>query len=91
VETTQSDTPRDNVRRWLFDLAAGGVLGGLFGAIVAVNVVIYSGVEGGYEASLGDVFQHSVLIGIVVMAILVACPVLGVFAARRRRRIATRP
>lgn len=90
METTKPDPRRDHVRQWLFDLVAGGVLGGLAGAIVAVNVVIYSGVESGYQASPGDVFGHSVLIGILVVAILVGTPVLGVFLARRRRRMTSR-
>lgn len=87
VKTPKSDTRRDNARSWLLDGVVGGGLGGLLGAIAAVNVVIYSGVGGGYEANLGDVFQHNIFVGIAVVAILVAGPVLGVFVARRRRGI----
>jgi hypothetical protein len=83
-------TPRDGVRGWLFDLIVGGGLGGLLGLIVAVNVVIYSGVAGGYEAGLGEVFQHSVVIGLIVVTVLVGGPVLGLLVARRRRRNTTR-
>jgi hypothetical protein len=79
-------TSRGKARGWLFDLIAGGGLGGLLALIVAVNVVIYSGVEGGYEAGLQEVFEHSVLTGLVVVAVVVTCPVLGVLVARRRRR-----
>ncbi len=68
------------------DLVAGGLIGGLAGAIAAVNFVIYSGVEQGYEASLVEVFEHSPIVGVVTVMILLAGPVLGVFVARRMRR-----
>jgi len=64
----------------------GGLAGAVVAGIVAVNLVIYLGVEGGYEAGLGDVFGHSVVLGIVVISVLVAGPVLGVTYLRRRRR-----
>lgn len=68
------------------DLVLGG-LGGLVVAwIVAVNLVIYLGVEGGYQAGPGDVFEHSLMLGIVVVAIVVAGPVLAVTYMRRQRR-----
>lgn len=70
------------VKRWLVDLAVGG----LVGAIAAVNFVIYTGIEQGYEASLVEVFQHSLIAGIVTVMILLAGPVLGVLTARRLRR-----
>jgi uncharacterized membrane protein len=72
---------------WGIDLAVGGLCGLIAGAILAVNLVIFLGVEGGYEASLGDVFAHSFLIGIVVVAVLVAGPLGGVAYARWRRRL----
>lgn len=73
-------------RGWLVDLVVGG-LGGLVVAwIVAVNLVIYLGVEGGYQAGPGDVFEHSWILGIVVVAIVVAGPVLAVIYMRRQRR-----
>jgi multisubunit Na+/H+ antiporter MnhB subunit len=74
------------VRGWLVDLAVGGLVGGLVGAVAAVNFVIYTGIEQGYEASLVEVFQHSLIAGIVTVMILVAGPVLGVLTARRLRR-----
>jgi hypothetical protein len=74
------------VRGWLVDLAVGGLVGGLLGAVAAVNFVIYTGIEQGYEASLGEVFQHSLIAGIVTLMILLAGPVLGVATARRVRR-----
>jgi len=74
------------VRGWLVDLAVGGLVGGLVGAVAAVNFVIYTGIEQGYEASLVEVFQHSLIAGIVTVMILLAGPVLGVLTARRVRR-----
>jgi len=72
---------------WGADLLVGGLCGLIAGAILAVNMVIFLGVEGGYEASLGDVFAHSTLIGILVVAVLAAGPVCGVAYARWRRRL----
>lgn len=77
--------------QWLADGVVGGIVGGVIGAIVAVNVVIYAGIEGGYEASIPDVFRENTLVGVVTVAILVAGPVLGVVVARRRRRRRARP
>lgn len=73
-------------RGWLVDLVVG-VLGGLVVAwIVAVNLVIYLGVQGGYQAGPGDVFGRSVVLGIVVTAVIAAGPALGVMYMRRQRR-----
>lgn len=77
--------PRSAFRAWVTDLAAGGFTGLLIAGIVAVNLVIYAGVERGYEASPADVFEHSVVLGVVVILVLVAGPVLGVVLLRRRR------
>ena len=74
------------MKGWLVDLTVGGLVGGLVGAVAAVNFVIYTGIEQGYEASLAEVFQHSLIAGIVTVMILVAGPVLGVLTARRLRR-----
>lgn len=71
--------------RWLVVLL-GGAVGGLIGLIAAVNLVIYSGVEGGYEANLGDVFAHSALVGVAVVALPVGGMVAGVIVALRRRQ-----
>jgi len=73
-------------RRWLFDGVIGLTAGGLVGAIIAVNFVIFVGIEGGYEASIADVFRENVLAGIVTVAILVAGPIVGFEMMRRRRR-----
>lgn len=75
-------------RSWLtsvVDVVVGGVAGLILGGLVAVNLVIYSGVERGYEANLGEVFDRSVILGSIVVLVLVAGPVGGVVAARARR------
>lgn len=73
-------------RSRLIDIVAGGIGGGVVGAVIAVNVVIYSGIERGYEATIPEVFRENVFVGFVVVAILVAGPLIGVWAARRVRR-----
>lgn len=59
------------------------VLGFVVAAIVAVNVVIASGVDRGYEASLGEVFEENPVAGVITVAVLVAGPVVGVWTAKR--------
>jgi uncharacterized membrane protein YesL len=78
-------------RGWLADTLIGGIVGGVVGAIVAVNFVIFIGIDGGYEASITDVFRQSVIAGIVTVTVLLAGPVLGVVGARRLRRKRARP
>jgi predicted membrane protein len=70
---------------WVNDTLIGGLGGGVIGAIVAVNIVIYSGFERGYESTIPEVFRESGLIGSLVVAILVAGPLVGVWIARRVR------
>ena len=74
------------MKGWLLDLTVGGLGGGVVGAIAAVNFVIFTGIEQGYEASLAEVFQHNLVAGIITVMILIAGPVLGVLTARRLRR-----
>ena len=73
-------------RGWLLDLLVGGLTGGVIGVIAAVNFVIFTGIEQGYESSLVEVFEYSLIAGIVTVTILLAGPVLGVLVARRLRR-----
>ncbi len=72
-------------RGWVLDVLLGGVPGGVLGAIVAVNIVIFSGIDRGYEASIPEVFRENVVVGTVVVLVLLAGPVLGVWAVRRLR------
>jgi hypothetical protein len=76
---------------WAVDIIVGGLTGAVVGAILAVNVVIFSGIEDGYEASPGDVFEQNMIAGVLVVASLVAAPVFGVVALRRLRRSRTKP
>lgn len=73
-------------RRWVVDVLLGSIGGFAIGAVIAVNVVIYAGIDEGYEASVRDVFDQNVLVGIVVVSVLVAAPVAGVVVARRIHR-----
>lgn len=68
------------------DLVFGAVIGGMTGVVVAVNVVIFSGIDSGYESTIPEMFRFSPLLGIVVVAILAAGPIVGVIVARRTRR-----
>jgi len=70
--------------------AIGAILGFAVGAIIAVNVVITAGVDQGYEASLPEIFDESIFLGIVTVAILAAGPVLGVIIAYRLQRRSAR-
>jgi len=68
-------------------LSMVAALGGFVVAIIAIlNLHILVGLEAGYAASPADVFEWSVLLGMVDIALLVAGPVLGVVAASRLRR-----
>ena len=66
--------------------AIGAILGFAVGAIIAVNVVITAGVDQGYQASLPEIFDESLILGIVIVVILAAGPVLGVIIAHRLQR-----
>lgn len=78
-------------RGWLVDIVIGTTVGAIAGAIVAVNVVIYAGPDQGYESSIGDVFDHSALLGLVVVAMLAGGPIVGIVIARRHRRHRAEP
>lgn len=91
TEIRDRTMPTDSVNRahrkaWLVDLVRGALSGGLVGAVIAVNVVIFGGIEQGYEASVPEVFRENALIGTLVVAIVAAGPVVGVWIARRLRR-----
>ncbi|MEX0698906.1 MAG: hypothetical protein WEE53_04395 [Acidimicrobiia bacterium] len=71
-------------RQWIIDLVLGVIIGGLVGAIVAVNFIITLGI--GYDVSLPEVFRENTLVGIVTTAFLVCGPIAGVALMRKRRR-----
>ena len=80
-----------SMRDWLTDVLIGGFAGAIVGGLLAVNLVIFSGNEQGYEASLDEVFTQSPLLGVAVVTLWIAGPVLGVIGARRQRRRRNRP
>ena len=64
----------------------------LFGLILAVNLVIYLGPDLGYESSIGEVFDHNTLLGLAIVTVIVAGPVVGIMIALRlRQQSGTRP
>ena len=63
--------------------AAAAIVGLVVGSIVAANIVIFSGVQDGYEASISDVFDHSVPVGLLVVVALAAGPIGAVVFLRR--------
>ena len=46
-------------------------------AIVAVNLVILSGIDTGYETTIPELFRENVILGIVTVAILIGGPIAG--------------
>ncbi|MBT8207412.1 MAG: hypothetical protein HKN07_15455 [Acidimicrobiia bacterium] len=77
-------THREDLKPSKFGTVFGALVGFGVAAIVAVNVVIFSGIEDGYEASLPEVFRQNAFVGVLVVAILGAGPVVGAIVARRR-------
>lgn len=81
----QVETPTKR-REWLTDVVVGGLIGGLVGVVTAWNLMIYLGLDRGYETSLLDAFDHSLMVGVPVIAALVGGPVVGIGVARRQRK-----
>lgn len=71
-------------RRRASSVFVGALVGGVIGAIVAVNVVIYSGADQGYETTLPELFRQNAAIAILAVLILAAGPVIGALWAVRR-------
>lgn len=75
----------------MIDIIVGGIVGGIVGAIAAVNVVIYSGIDDGYEATLGEVFDQYPIVGVIAVGLILLGPAVGIAVARYLRdRRATR-
>lgn len=68
---------------WIIDLVVGALAGTVMGAIVAINVGIWIGVD--YEEALSAVFARTSVAGWIVTALLLAGPVVGVWAMRTLR------
>lgn len=77
------ETP--TTRRWLVDCILGAIAGAVAGAIIAVNVVIFSGMSRGYETTIPEVFDESPAVGVIVLAMLIGGPVVGVYLVRKLR------
>ena len=73
-----------NKRQWIIDLALGVAIGGLVGAIIAVNLIITVGI--GYDVTLPEVFRENMLLGTITTVILVSGPIVGAALMRKRRR-----
>ena len=65
---------KPGTNNWVADTAVGGVIGGILGAIVAVNFVIYAGIDDGYEATIAEVFRQNTFVGLVTIALLIWMP-----------------
>ena len=77
---------KTTTRTRITDLVVGAILGLAVGAIIAVNVVITAGVDRGYQATIPEIFDESIILGVITVAILAAGPVVGVIVARRIRK-----
>jgi ABC-type uncharacterized transport system permease subunit len=77
--------PAEGRRNRIVAIVVGGVVGGILGAVVAVNLMIYFGTDAGYEASLPEIFDKSTVLGVIVVAVLVAGPFLGGWVATKIR------
>ena len=71
---------------WLIDIVVGGIVGAILGGILALNIVIYSGTDRGYETGIIELFAFNWVVGILVVSVSVGFPVLGVVIARLWRR-----
>ncbi len=74
---------------WFFDLTVGASIGAIVGAIAAVNIVIFGGIDRGYEAGLSEVFEQNPLVG-GLAAIAFATGTIGGVVIMRRQRAALR-
>lgn len=64
------------------------VVGLVVAVIVTLNLHIVVGLEQGYAATPAEVFDHSVLLGVFDILLLVSGPTLGVLLVRRSRAAA---
>lgn len=76
----------DHRRSQLIAMIGGAAAGGIAGLVVAVNLVIYLGPDQGYESTIGEVFDHSTVLGFVAVAVVAAGPMAGIAIVRRSRR-----
>ena len=74
-------------RRLVTGLLAGlaAFTGLVMAVVVVLNLHIFTGVVDGYMASPAQVVEHSVLLAVIDVLLLVAAPVLAVVIVVRRR------
>jgi uncharacterized membrane protein len=77
---------RSSARRRVGAGLLGALLGAIVGTVLALNLLIFAGVEGGYEASLPDVFERRPLVGVATVVVFVVPTLLGPAIALRRGR-----
>lgn len=76
---------KPTTRRWLFDHTLGAIAGAVAGAVIAVNIIIFSGISQRYETTIPQVFDESPTVGVIVLAMLIGGPVVGVYLASKFR------
>lgn len=65
--------------------AFGALMGLVIAVVVVLNLHIFTGVVDGYMASPAEVIEHSVLLAVIDVLLLVAAPVLAVVVVLRLR------
>ncbi len=80
-------TPRRSPASWR--VITGALVGAVAGAVVAVNIVIFSGIERGYETPLPQIFEENAVVGVITVLVLLAGPLIGATWVLRRGRAAT--
>lgn len=70
-------------RATVIRVVAGALVGLVAGAIASINVVIFAGIEDGYEATITEVFSENAFVGIAALLVVAAGPVVGVIIALR--------
>jgi hypothetical protein len=71
--------------------ALGAGVGLVVAAIVTMNLHIWVGLEQGYAASPAEVFERSIVLGLVDIVLLVGLPAAGILAARKLRHASSHP
>jgi hypothetical protein len=72
-------------RRQIIRSVFGAGVGLVAGLIASINVVIFGGIDAGYEATPIEVFEENVLVGMIALLVLVAGPIVGITVALRER------
>lgn len=76
-------TTNSGQRRGVWRMMIGAIVGAAVGLIIAVNVVIFSGVEDGYEAAPADVFEQRPFAAAIAIVAFVLAIGAGITISRR--------